>query len=47
MTATIGSPSHTANQLGLGLLRQPAMVLSGRASAGRSLASSVRSPSAS
>lgn len=29
MTATIGSPLHTANQLGLGLLRQPAMVLFG------------------
>ncbi|MCV7252802.1 iron-containing alcohol dehydrogenase [Mycobacterium hackensackense] len=29
MTATIGSPLHTANHLGLGLLRQPAMVLFG------------------
>ncbi len=29
MTATITSPLHTANQLGLGLLRQPAMVLFG------------------
>lgn len=29
MTATISSPLHTANQLGLGLLRQPAMVLFG------------------
>ena len=29
MTSTIASPVHTANDLGVGLLRQPSMVLFG------------------